>query len=122
MGLDMFLLRINDDGGSKELFYWRKAYPIMDWFENHFNGIDNSEDYPVCKDDLCSLREFCGKVLEDNHFHEMDDFEVIEWTSEMELSEWGDFHMDYIRSTKSFLDGFLKDNNEWDGIIFKAWW
>lgn len=122
MGLDMFLFRVKDDDKVDELFYWRKAYPIMDWFEEHYDGIGNLEDYPVDKEDLTALREFCINIIAEGNFHEMDSFKSIEWTSEYELKEWSDYHMDYVKSTKSFLDGFLKDNEDWENIIFKAWW
>ena len=122
MGLDMFLLRIKDNNDSEEVYYWRKAYPVMDWFENRFNGVGNLEDYPVTKEDFISLKNFCEKVVSDGHFHEMDEFKNIVWTSEYELTEWFDWNMDSMKSTAKFLSEFLENNEDWDNIIFKAWW
>lgn len=126
MGLDMFLQRKYDDVSDEEqLFYWRKAYPIMDWFENRYDCIHNCEKYDMSYDDLCDLRDWCRKVIEADDFTALDEFDTIEWTTEYEKSQWKDYHMGYVRDTYDFLTGFLSrygSDDEIGSVGFLAWW
>lgn len=122
MGLDMYLVKGQDNENEKEIHYWRKAYPIMDWFENQYGGVENLQKYKVSKDDMINLKDYCEEIYGDGHFQEMDELEIKGWTTENELAEWFDWHMEHILKTKDFLEQFLKEENDWEDIYFFAWW
>lgn len=73
MGLDMFLIRrkknVKDfdnwyrDGD--EIMYWRKVNSIHRWFvENVQKGVDDCGYYKVEKEQLESLHDICGEILD----------------------------------------------------------
>lgn len=76
MGLDMYLYNmkkqenknfletlnlvktLENEGTEKlkEIYYWRRAYPIHEWFKKHIqNGYDDSDYYNIEKEDLENL-------------------------------------------------------------------
>lgn len=55
----------NVDKYFKELAYWRKANAIHNWFvKNVQAGVDDSEPYPVLREQLTDLLNTCKTVLD----------------------------------------------------------
>lgn len=124
MGLDLWIeRRYDDEKKPTEVMYWRKAYPVMDWFESHFDGVENCKAYEIGKSDIEELRVFCDNIIEENRFDEVDTLPIVEWTTENEITEWFDWQMDWIKSTLSWIDGFLNNPDEdYSNLFFIAWW
>lgn len=123
MGLDLWIERRYDDGRKPtELMYWRKAYPIMDWFESNYNNIVNCEPYKVTNEDIKGLLSFCNTILSDDSFSELDNLDIVEWCDNRELSEWKDWHMDWVKDTKKWCESFLDGDGDDSNIYFIAWW
>lgn len=125
MGLDLWIERRYDDKEIRptEEMYWRKAYPVMDWFESHFDGVENCKAYEIGKSDIEELRLFCSTIIEEESFAEMDALPIVEWTTEAEITEWFDWQMDWVKHTLSWIDGFLTNPEEdYENLFFIAWW
>lgn len=118
MGLDMFLESSKNDE-IKLIHYWRKAYVIMDWFEDQLGGVGNLEIHKIDKDVLVKLKEFCEKVITDGNFNELDGITKI-WVNPNGLEQWSEYHMNTIKSTKKVLDELELD--DYDYFLFHSWW
>ena len=121
MGLDMYLEKAerNMEGELvlKEIFYWRKAYPIMDWFEAKFEGIHNCARYNLEADTLLELRNWLVEVVGS----ELGCVEEGNWTSSNELEDFDDYHLDWCKSTLEFLNS-LDLSNDNCFYMLHAWW
>ena len=118
MGLDMFI-ECFKDGEIKSTHYLRKAYLIMDWFENLKGFIGNLEEYEIDVDELELLKGFCAKVIEDGDFTEVKKMKGV-WTTVHPLEQDSDYHMSTVVRTKDFLDSI--DFKDYDSFRFYAWW
>ena len=119
MGLDMFILRENPEDNPKEVFYWRKAYMVMDWFENRFGHVENLGKHHMEKNDFEALLEWCIRA-EDDLKKSLEELRLITWTSARELSDDVGWHLMWIKHTREFLEGFVKDNDIWDDLYFMS--
>ena len=65
MGLDMYIIRKNEQGKDVELAYWRKANQIRAWLVRHniIEDDDNCYDRPITMQNLRDLVDDCEKVL-----------------------------------------------------------
>lgn len=124
MGLDMFIIRkkLPEETVGDDICYWRKAYPIMDWFENYYHDVGNLEEIKINKGTCKGLQYFCEQVIKVGNFSPMDNFENVLWTTERELNERFDHHMEYVKRTYKWVSNFLETNDDWENLVFVAWW
>lgn len=126
MGLDMYLERCDryseDEFIFKEVVYWRKAYPIMDWFENKLGDndrLDNCARYNLTINHLKELYEFVNKNIS-TELGCMDEIICNWYTGD---KEWG---MEDLRYTQKKLEEIIKEyeDNEFNTsfYMFHAWW
>ena len=130
MGLDMTIDRVERLGDKEntriwtEFYYWRKCYPVMDWFENRIiGGVENCKFYDVTIDDLRELKVFCERILTEG-YSVLDELDRIEWTTDDEIEYWKEIWDGNLRKTVIFLDDFLKNNDNEENVyyIFHGWW
>lgn len=121
MGLDMYLFKEKENGENEEVFYWRKAYPIMDFFEAELNGVFNCRYQIVDRVILTELLYFCDSFI--NEGFSALDYYGWHWTDEYEKQEWYDYHMEWVIKTKLFLEKLLP-SGDLDKYCYKfyAWW
>ena len=129
MGLDMYLEKCNryseDEIILKQVIYWRKAYPIMDWFETKLGEnirIDNCARYQVSIEQLKELYEFVNKNIS-TELGNMDELIYNWYDGDKEQG------MEDLRYTRKMLEIVLddyKNENEIYSIgtfyMFHAWW
>lgn len=128
MGLDMFLEKAmyadKDTKVLTEKIYWRKAYPIMDWFENHYEGVVNCARYSISLEGLGELYDFVKECIETD-LAKLDEINT-EWCDAYNMEDW---YMEDLKYTKVKLEELFKEAEEdtdWSYAppfyIFHAWW
>lgn len=125
MGLDMYLEICDkyseDEFIFKEVVYWRKAYLIMDWFENKLsnNGmLDNCARYTLSIDNLKELYEFVNKNIS-TELGCMDEIICNWYTGDKEGG------MEDLRYTRRVLGEIIKNHDyemNTSFYMFHAWW
>lgn len=142
MGLDMYLEKCNrtDDGNLllENIFEWRKAYVIMDFFNtklgcdddflyaDNCNYIQNCARYTLDRDMLKELLDLCNRFLGEGGHTSTEGFHVLDelidyWSNE---DDDYDYQKHWIVKTKKFLDEHLSNLDEAfnDFYMFHAWW
>lgn len=110
MGLDIFIFEIvkeedklirvynelvGEEEKRKEVFYWRKDYTILNWFQHYFREVENCGNYVLKKIDF---KNFLSDLKN------------------------GDLGEDREREIKAF-EKILKDKDfDKKEYIFHAWW
>lgn len=131
MGLDMYL-RVNDKQGNRvnsELYYWRKANQIRNWFVEHIDGFEcdsNCTEYIVPEETIYQLIEDIEIVLDDrNNINGTKNKEIMPTSSgfffgNQEYDEW---YYDQLEDTHDALKEIIKDFDfsKYD-IVYDEWW
>ena len=125
MGLDMYLEKCDryseDELILKQVAYWRKAYPIMDWFETKLGDgdkLDNCARYNLTIDYLKELYEFVNRNIS-TELSYMDEI-ICNWYTGNK--EWG---MADLRYTQRVLEEIIKNHDyemNTSFYMFHAWW
>lgn len=119
MGLDMYLMKKNED---VELIYWRKANQIFDWFDRNCanNALENCVPVTVTTYDLMNLLEDVNAVLTDHSKAE----ELLPTTDGFFFgsTEYTKWYFEDLEYTKEKLEEVLCDITEDEELEFYAWW
>lgn len=88
-----------------DVCYWRKAYSICDWFENHIEEdyIESCKDHYVETNYLIELRDICKRILDGD-----DEARELLPRGQYEDEEW---YMDDVKITYEMLTELDIENN-----------
>ena len=130
MGLDMYLERkkkktnnvIDTINNQKyeEVFYWRKAYAINNYFDNLVNGLKNLKKYSISFEDIEDLKDRIKKILNDNSLaSELLPDQITIFTKD---NVYDCFYFEMLEDTLKGLKKIEeKDFEEYD-YFYSAWW
>lgn len=130
MGLDMYLERRKKKTNNvidtiinqkyEEVFYWRKAYAINDYFDNLVNGLENLKKYSVSFEDIRELKNRIVRILNDHSLAS----ELLPTQISL-LAEDTVYDNFYFKKLEDTLQGLKriteKDFEEYD-YFYSAWW
>lgn len=122
MGLDMFLKKCVD-GEREEIFYWRKANQVRQWFVDHTDyPVDgNCIDHPLTKDDLTELMLDCLYVL--THRDEAPELMPTSSGFFFGSTEYDEYYFDDLKSTAEGLQEILATTNfDEEEVFYSEWW
>lgn len=131
MGLDMFL----ENKNGEEMYYWRKANAIHQWFRDHCGYNDYNWDTPaepveVTRDDLITLIEKCKSIVSaKNELGDGDEF-VDFCERELPTSEgfffgstdYDDWYLNKIINTIDELSEVIEKMEDGDIYYYLASW
>ena len=130
MGLDMYLERKKKKTNNvidtiinqkyEEVFYWRKAYAINDYFDNLVNGLENLKKYSISFEDIEDLKDKIEKILNDNSLaSELLPEQITIFTKD---NAYDYFYFEMLEDTLKGLSKITeKDFEEYD-YFYSAWW
>ena len=130
MGLDMYLERKKKKTNNvidtiinqkyEEVFYWRKAYAINDYFDNLVNGLENLKKYSISFEDIEDLKDKIEKILNDNSLaSELLPEQITIFTKD---NVYDCFYFEMLEDTlKGLKEIEEKDFEEYD-YFYSAWW
>lgn len=135
MGLDMYLERKKKKTNNvidtiinqkyEEVFYWRKAYAINDYFDNLVNGLENLKKYNINFKDIEDLRNIIEDILNDNSLaSELLPDQIAIFTSTLSIKDnaYDYFYFEMLEDTLKGLKKIEeKDFEEYD-YFYSAWW
>ena len=130
MGLDMYLERRKKKTNNvidtiinqkyEEVFYWRKAYAINNYFDNLVNGLENLKKYSVSFEDIRELKNRIVRILNDHSLAS----ELLPTQISL-LAEDTVYDNFYFKKLEDTLKGLKeiteKDFEEYD-YFYSAWW
>lgn len=130
MGLDMSLYKLKREQRvpdniwevAEEVFYWRKANQIHNWFvENIQRGQDNKSKNEVSKEQLIQLQKLVNEVIENNSKAEelLPGLEGFFYGD----AEYNDRYFNQLKETKEGLQKVIDetDFNSYKLIYHSSW-
>lgn len=114
------------DSIQEEVAYWRKEYPIHDWFVDHiFLGVECFGEREVSSEELRELRDACSQVLdkaivkENSEALNVFDEKVVENAAEIEkiLPASTGNYFGSITYNKAYLDGISRTLDYLNAIL-----
>ena len=130
MGLDMYLERKKKKTNNvidtiinqkyEEVFYWRKAYAINNYFDNLVNELENLKKYSISFEDIEDLKDRIEKILNDNSLaSELLPEQITIFTKD---NVYDCFYFEMLEDTLKGLKKIEeKDFEEYD-YFYSAWW
>ena len=130
MGLDMYLERRKKKTNNvidtiinqkyEEVFYWRKAYAINNYFDNLVNGLENLKKYSVSFEDIRELKNRIVRILNDHSL--ASEFLPTQFSLLAGDTVYDDFYFKKLKDTlKGLKEITEKDFEEYD-YFYSAWW
>ena len=135
MGLDMYLERKKKKTNNvidtiinqkyEEVFYWRKAYAINDYFDNLVNGLENLKKYSISFEDIEDLKDRIEKILNDNSLaSELLPDQIAIFTSTLSIKDnaYDYFYFEMLEDTLKGLKKIEEKDFEEYNYFYSAWW
>lgn len=108
------------DSLFKEVYYWRKANAIHQWFvDNIQNGNDDCEDYRVMQKDIQLLIETLKEVYNSLCDKEMITKKVKDGTIEYEIKVFKEEDLEKAKELLPTQEGFFFGGTEYDEYYFE---
>lgn len=108
------------DSLFKEIYYWRKANAIHQWFvDNIQNGNDDCEDYRVTQKDLQILIDTLKEVYNSLCNKEMITKKVQDGLIEYETKVFKEEDLEIAKQLLPTQEGFFFGGTEYDGYYFE---
>lgn len=108
------------DSLFKEVYYWRKANAIHQWFvDNIQNGNDDCEDYRVTQKDLQILIDTLKEVYNSLCNKEMITKKVQDGSIEYEIKVFKEEDLEIAKQLLPTQEGFFFGGTEYDEYYFE---
>lgn len=108
------------DSLFKEVYYWRKANAIHQWFvDNIQNGNDDCEDYRVTQKDLQILIDTLKEVYNSLCNKEMVTKKVQDGSIEYEIKVFKEEDLEVAKELLPTQEGFFFGGTEYDEYYFE---
>lgn len=108
------------DSLFKEVYYWRKANAIHQWFvDNIQNGNDDCEDYRVIQKDLQILIDTLKEVYNSLCNKEMVTKKVQDGSIEYEIKAFKEEDLEKAKELLPTQEGFFFGGTEYDEYYFE---
>lgn len=106
----------------EEVYYWRKANQIREWFKNNLKeGIENCGYSSVTKEDLEKLISDCNTVLKSRDKAK----DILPTSSGFFFgdTEYDEYYYEEIERTVEGMEKILKETDwETEAILYTEWW